>query len=389
MNEVYAKIILEQYILKNLDKPWHELAELVNDTYTKHFNGESLRKWCAHRNLRKEGSMKKKSLDEHIALHHERRERSESNKTIKALINRVAYLENTLRGFETIKPISTHIIKPRKSNKNGESVAVVVASDWHIEETVSPDTVSDMNEYTLEIARARADEFFRGALRLTEICSGSTNINTMVLALLGDFISGDIHDELLETCSLQPVEAIIEAKNIIASGIEFLLKNSKLNLVIPCHSGNHARTTKQSRHATEAGHSLEYAMYHYLADHFRNERRVKFLIPRGYHSFVDVLGTRIRFHHGHNLKYGGGVGGLTIPVNKAIAQWNKTGWADLDVFGHWHQRLDGGNFIANGSMIGFNAYAVSIKAGFEKPSQTFFLINKERGKTAVWPITFS
>lgn len=38
-------------------------------------------------------------------------------------------------------------------------------------------------------------------------------------------------------------------------------------------------------------------------------------------------------------------------------------------------------------MIGYNPYAVSIKASFEKPNQTFFLINKRHcAKTMVAPI---
>ena len=142
----------------------------------------------------------------------------------------------------------------------------------------------------------------------------------------------------------------------------------------------------KTRKATEAGHSLEYIMYNSLANYFRNEKRVKFLISKSYHSYVEVFDTTIRFHHGHNVRYGGGVGGIYIPVNKAIAQWNKLRWADIDCFGHFHQRVDGGNFLANGCTIGYNAYALSIKAGFEKPSQTFFLVDKKRGKTATWPI---
>ena len=79
--------------------------------------------------------------------------------------------------------------------------------------------------------------------------------------------------------------------------------------------------------------------------------------------------------------------GITIPVNKAIAGWNKAHTVDLDVFGHYHQRFDGGSFICNGSLIGYNAYAVSIKAGYEPPSQTCFLINRQfQAKTAVMPI---
>ena len=109
----------------------------------------------------------------------------------------------------------------------------------------------------------------------------------------------------------------------------------------------------------------------------------------GYHSYVRFFegAYEIRFHHGHQVNYQGGVGGITIPVNKAIAQWNKARNVNLDVFGHFHQKFDGGNFVTNGSMIGYNAYAVSIKASYEKPEQQLFLVNREYGeKTAVMPI---
>ena len=82
------------------------------------------------------------------------------------------------------------------------------------------------------------------------------------------------------------------------------------------------------------------------------------------------------------------MGGIFIPANKAIAQWNKVQWADLDVFGHFHQMKDGGNFVSNGSLIGFNAYALSIKADYEHPKQAFFLIDRKRGRTITAPIVF-
>ena len=79
------------------------------------------------------------------------------------------------------------------------------------------------------------------------------------------------------------MHALVTAQNFIISGIEFLLEHSKLNITIPCHSGNHARTTKTTRFTTENGHSLEYLMYLHLAAYFRTQPRVKFLIPEGYH----------------------------------------------------------------------------------------------------------
>jgi hypothetical protein len=109
------------------------------------------------------------------------------------------------------------------------------------------------------------------------------------------------------------------AQEHIVSGIEFLLANSKYNFIVPCHSGNHARTTKQTYFSSENGHSLEYLMYLHLAAYFRGESRVKFIIPEGYHSYLKVYDQTLRFHHGHAVKYGGGVGGIFIPAYKAIS----------------------------------------------------------------------
>ena len=127
-------------------------------------------------------------------------------------------------------------------------------------------------------------------------------------------------------------------------------------------------------------------MYLHLAAYFRQEPRVTFKIADGIHSYVQIYDQTVRFQHGHAIKYGGGVGGIYIPVNKSIAQWNRARHADLDIFGHFHQQVDGGNFLCNGSLIGYSAYALSIKASFEPPKQTLILIDKKRGKTANWPI---
>lgn len=385
---------MEQELLKLIEnkgsQSWHQLALRANELLGTNFHGESLRDKYRRSLQHKKHLMKsiKDQVAGDIESSHTKHDSTELTKKYKKALETIDNLQTTLDSFRAVKPISTYRIEPQKKSGTNEAVAVVLASDQHIEERVRPEDVNQKNEYNLSISKQRQEEFFRGALRLTEVCGKDVQINTMVFALLGDFITNDIHEEFPEITELPPVKAVIECQNRLASGIEFLLKNSKLNLVIPCHSGNHARTTEKTRNATEAGHSLEYFMYHQLANHFRGEKRVKFLISESYHSYLEVLGLTIRFHHGHNIRYGGGIGGLTIPVNKAIAQWNKLRWADLDCFGHFHQRIDGGNFLANGSLIGFNAFALSIKAGFEEPSQTFFLVDKKRGRTCVWPILF-
>lgn len=285
--------------------------------------------------------------------------------------------------------VDSFAIEPYHSAGVGEATVVVVASDWHCEETVG-DEIGGLNVYNPQIAKLRATQFFQKVLRLTRLFQQDVRIDRMVLALLGDFITGNIHgEENAEKNDLTPNHAIVFAMNLIIAGIEFLISETTLEFVVPCHSGNHARTTHTTRFGSESGHSLEYLMYLHLAAHFRSEPRVTFIIPESMHSYVGVYDTTIRFHHGHAVKYGGGVGGIYIPVNKAVSQWNKGKHADLDVFGHFHQSRDGGNFICNGSMIGYNSYALSIKADYDRPSQTMFIIDKKRGRTFTMPVLFS
>lgn len=317
------------------------------------------------------------NIEADIKSRHSKEDKVTLDKKYKELLKRFEMVQKERDAIKQI-PVSYHEIKPRESS-GSEAAAVLVASDWHVEEKVDKGVVNGLNEFNLEIARSRAEFFFRNALRLIEINKKELHIKKAVLALLGDFISGSIHEELMEGNELPPIKALLFAQDLIVSGINYLLKNSDIELVIPCHSGNHGRSTQKQRHATEAGNSFEYFMYHNIADHFKNEKRVKFVISEGYHSYLKVFNTTIRFHHGHNVKYGGGVGGLFIPAFKAIGQWNKSSWADLDVFGHLHQFRFGGNFICNGSLIGWNPYAISIKAEYEKPMQTFFLVNSQYG----------
>lgn len=287
--------------------------------------------------------------------------------------------------FELTSSNKTFTIKPHKSTPS-EAVAVMVASDWHVDETVKPSAVSGLNTFNPTVARSRAEYFFRNCVALIKIAKKDVAVNTAVLALLGDFISSGIHDELKEGNSMLPMEGMLFAQELLESGINYLLSKTNCKFILPCCCGNHTRITPKIHVSSEHGNSLEFLMYNALKQKYAKEKRLEFVIAEGYHCYIDTLGNNLRFHHGHAFRYYGGIGGIYIPVNKGIAQWNKMKPTDLDVFGHFHQFRDGGNFICNGSLIGYSAYALRIKADYEKPRQAFFLIDKKRGKTIVAPI---
>lgn len=278
-------------------------------------------------------------------------------------------------------------ITPREGSGTSEATVVIAASDWHAEEIVVPAQVNGLNEFNLEIADQRITRFFQASTNLMKKhLNPGVHIHDVVMLLGGDFITNDIHEELVENVALKPTEAIIWVQNRLVAGINFYLTHTPYTYTFVCKVGNHSRTTKKTHFSQENGHSLEYLMYRFLANEYRNEPRVRFVIDGGYLSYMDIYTTTVRFHHGHAVKYNGGVGGLTIPTNKSIASWNDGRRAHLDVFGHFHTSFDGGKFIANGSLIGYNSFAVSIKAPYERPQQSLFLIDKRRGRTCHWPI---
>jgi hypothetical protein len=337
------------------------------------------------------------SIDKQIEFDKEKLHQKHTNtdKKYKHLLQDYHKLQDELDAALSLKEKTPQIydIAPKVSS-NSESVAFMIASDWHSEERVLPGDVSGMNEYNLDAFDQRADRFFQGGQRLWDILRKDTTIKDIVLGLLGDFISNTLHEDQQESNLLLPADAIYNAQNKILNGIRFLIANTDSTITVVCHSGNHGRMTKKQRHTTETGNSLEQFMYYNLRDFFKEEPRVKFIIAEGYHTYLTLFEKyTLRFHHGHNIKYGGGVGGIYIPVNKSINQWNKADMyrnVNLDVFGHFHTYIDAGNFVANGSLIGYNSYAVAIKADFERPQQAFFLVSKRyMAKTMVTPIFVS
>jgi hypothetical protein len=305
----------------------------------------------------------------------ETRDRTNDKRKLEEAARIIEDQQALIDSVRALPDVTFYKIPDRTSHSSG-ATAVVLASDFHYEEQVRNESVDGLNEFNRGIARDRIHAFFVNTAKLIEAKQKSIDVKTLVLALLGDFITGNIHEEI--DTDLDPAEALLEVASHLGSGIDYLLEKTNVDIVIPCHSGNHGRATRTVHQGNEHANSFEYIMYHFLGSKFSKERRVKFLIANGYHSYLDIHGFRIRFHHGHNLKYNGGVGGIFVPTRKAIAQWNKARPVDLDCFGHFHQLLYGGNFVCNGCLIGYNAYALSIKADYERPRQAFFLVNHDR-----------
>lgn len=286
-----------------------------------------------------------------------------------------------------LRPLLTAPIKGHGKAAKRTATAVCLASDWHVEERVDPKTIDGLNEYNPTIAERRSRRFFEGVEWLIREQSSMFQIQDLMLWLGGDIITGYLHEELVEGNFLSPTEAVLFAHRLISDGIRFWLKATELNINVVCDFGNHGRTTAKPRVATAAKNSFEWLMYHMLAKEFAAEPRVQFKIADGHHSMSVIGAYRLHSTHGDKVKSMGGIGGIDVPLNRAIAQWHQTMPADCTINGHFHTYHAGERNTRNGSLIGYAPFSRDIvRARYEPPQQAFFLIDAKRGKTQCAPI---
>lgn len=309
----------------------------------------------------------------------------------KALLAKLAIAEDRAGIAEALKA-SAKAPKPIKAKKQEllhkrVATPVFLVSDLHVEETVDPKTVGGLNAYDLTEADRRLEKLGDSMLWMMEHHRASFEIREAVLWLGGDLLSGYIHPDLVEVAALSPVQTILWLQERIERLINKLLSLGGLErIIIPCNVGNHGRTTVRMQVATVTENSYEWLLYQQLRRTFATNSRVEFHIADGDFLRLKVHDTRLGFHHGHATRFGGGVGGITIPILKSIAKWNTYGECDVWNLGHWHQVHDLPRFVVNGSLIGTSPYGMQVGA-FEAPAQASYLIDSKRGKamsTTLW-----
>jgi predicted phosphodiesterase len=270
-----------------------------------------------------------------------------------------------------------------------KSVAVAMFSDWHVDEVVDKESVMGLNEFNPEIADKRIKNLFINLDKLVSHAQRSYHIDELVIGLIGDMASGYIHDELMQTNSMSPLEGIRFAKSHILSGFKYLQENTNVSKIkVVCVIGNHTRTTKKNQYSNASRVNNEYEMYVDIAEFCKlmGMDKFEFIIPKSEMAVITIFGHRILLTHGSHLTYNSGIGGLVVPVMRWFSRIAKVFNVEMAWLGHFHQSIFTKNIIINPSLIGYSAFAMG--KGFEKeePTQTMLIWNEKRGITQYTPI---
>lgn len=300
------------------------------------------------------------------------------------------YSDEELKGIIGLKKDSApielvEITHKQKSDKEGNT-GFLIASDWHADEVVKSSTVLGKNEYNKAIAEERIKSFFANAVYMIR----KKPVDNLVLGMIGDLIGGYIHPELEQTNSMSPMAGISFVKGLIISGIKFLHDNlpelESITVVGIC--GNHSRTTKKMQFSNGFEMNHEYFM-HKDIEHIvtlMGMPKVKFVIPESEFAYLDVYGKKVLFAHGHQFRTAGGIGGIYPSMLRWYSKMNQTIKIDKAFIGHYHTSVYTKEVCVNGSLKGFDAFAMGHGLAFEEPQQTYVILNEKRGFIFYSPI---
>ena len=318
----------------------------------------------------------------------------EQEKEIKKLKEQLKIKDDLLDIVQSIDPsnlvnLDSYTIKPNRSKKE-ECTAFSQIGDVHLDEVVNKSIVNGLNEYNLEIGEERMRKYFtRLIYMLRTFRRSGVNIKNLVLHLAGDFITGWIHDELIQTNSIAPIPAALLIEQILIRGIKTLAENGELDkIVIPCSLGNHARTTKKNQFKNTADTSYEWWIYHHLSEWFKEHgyTNVEFILSKSPFIYYKVYDKINKFSHGNHFNYQGGIGGIEVPLKKWVHRENTIMPFDMAWIAHWHTYTILNKVRLNGSVIGYNEMGRSFGFTPEPPQMQFQLLDSKRGYTWNCPI---
>jgi len=275
---------------------------------------------------------------------------------------------------------------------NGDKVVatpcthVVQASDWHIGEVVPPEHVEEFNEANYSIACERVGKFGHQIAAQTELMRHAYTINDCHVLGTADWVSGDIHDELIRTNEFPaPVQAVKSGFLLGAflSGLSQHFAQVNVDLIT---AGNHDRLTRKPQSADGGLNSWGYVACEIAKQHVSNIPNVKVRIHCALSAIVEIANTRYLITHGDGINGTWGIPFYGIERKKqkeAMARMNldQSKHFDKIVIGHFHTALNHEHWLIGGSLTGTNEF--DHKEGrASAPHQTSWFLHPTHGEFA-------
>lgn len=281
-------------------------------------------------------------------------------------------------------------IEPKdRTGKGGNRSVILHISDVHAGENVDLYEMDGLNSYNGQICSERMKRLFqKSASLMTDHWSGDAP-QEIIVCLGGDMIDNNLREESRRGGSMPVVESAKLISELLAGGIAFLHEEVGVPIRVYTSPGNHGRLT-QKPHITEGNIDNWDMMVSWSVEKIIGPQDwIRFFYTGSGEALFNVYGWWFLLQHGH--EGAGGTGGLYGPVYKQVRGMYRTHQTygrrgrgfHFVLQGHDHTSVKIPFGYANGSVVGYNAYAArKLKADPSPASQNMLVVEKNLGVIA-------
>jgi len=335
--------------------------------------------------------MKYKTTDEILSKHRPTSEmlalmdeNAELKKTLKNYRKEHGNLENLIHqvvGLVPTEPSMDHVYVPKKTVECPVDVCVHL-SDIHYGAVQLSDEVEGFGEYNPDIAKERLMRFAKHILDWVTIKRAGYNVENCHILMTGDYISGDIHEELRITNAFPAPQQTVEVSILLTEFVKMLVPHFVKTKVHIITDDNHGRLTRRIQ-AKEGGlNNWGYVVGKWLEKSLEQLAFVN-VIARPWDS-VECSNRRYLLTHGHRVMGWAGFpyyGIERLVGREALKRMNA---ADVRKFhkvvmGHWHTPLAHPWYWIGGSLSGTDSYDHG-QGRYSEPKQVSWMIHPKHGE---------
>lgn len=289
-------------------------------------------------------------------------------------------------------PSTNEYKKIKKTSKKQEvEESVLLLGDLHIGEDVDPNQIGGLGEYNFTTFLYRLQHLSNVINKLVTNHLSNYNLKKLWVLGLGDFISGCIHEELVESSSTTVVDWVFGGAVVLA---QFLRDMCAIFPQVEFVGvvGNHGRLKKKpqfkNRHL-----NWDYILYQMLSGFTKEQKNLTFDIPKSFFTLRKINKHNFLILHGDNIRMYNQV--PFYGINRTVARFtelmaSKRQFINYVTMGHFHNMstLDNinGEKIINGSMIGGNEFSIGALTLGDDPKQLFFGVHEKMGISWRFPI---
>ena len=300
-------------------------------------------------------------------------------------------LVQSVQAYLAKHPAKTARLSPSKVKKTHATPheMVLLLSDFHYPEVVDPEVAMGLS-YNGDVCVRRLERTRDVVLRYKQLRESSYPIKKLTVAMLGDMISGDIHDELAITNEMPTPVALVKLAYYLHDMFTAFAKEFE-DVEVVCIPGNHPRTTQKPRYKQKTTTNFEYILGHFLGALALSGGGYRVQAPKDMVYVHRVFDWRLGLTHGDGVKSNswGGVPFYGIRQRRDAVQalLRHLGQPGLDylAMGHFHQPtvLEGTDctVIMNGAGKGGDEYSIGTRLASQDPVQFLLTFHEKHGLT--------